>query len=110
MITKKRGVKLENRELLSDKQERHIQKLVTDSMPDELKLNFALWTRKAEKEWAEKNENKVALFFLSSYSPEINPDEYLNCDLKQGLSAKRNPLKIKISYKTCRATYESAYK
>ena len=51
MITRELGAKLENRELLSDKQERHTQKLITDSMPDELKLNFALLTRKAEKEW-----------------------------------------------------------
>jgi hypothetical protein len=28
---------------------------------------------------------------LPAYSPEKNPDEYLNCDLKQGLSAKPSP-------------------
>jgi transposase len=25
---------------------------------------------------------KIALFFLPTYSPELNPDEYLNADLK----------------------------
>ncbi len=25
------------------------------------------------------------MFFLPSYSPELNPDEYLNCDLKAGV-------------------------
>ena len=24
-------------------------------------------------------------FYLPSYSPELNPDEYLNCDLKAGV-------------------------
>lgn len=43
------------------------------------------------KEWAEKNKKKIALFFLPSYSPELNPDEYLNCDLKQGMSMKKSP-------------------
>ncbi|WP_414736142.1 transposase [Desulfosarcina ovata] len=27
----------------------------------------------------------MELFFLPSYSPELNPDEYLNCDLKGGV-------------------------
>lgn len=43
------------------------------------------------KEWAEKNKDKIALFFLPSYSPERNPDEYLNCDLKYGLAQKVAP-------------------
>ncbi|MFV0390398.1 MAG: transposase, partial [Paludibacteraceae bacterium] len=36
-------------------------------------------------------KDKIELFFLPSYSPERNPDEYLNCDLKQGLSQKKSP-------------------
>ncbi len=43
------------------------------------------------KQWVEKNVAKIALFFLPSYSPERNPDEYLNCDLKYGLSQKVMP-------------------
>jgi len=31
------------------------------------------------------------LFYLPSYSPDRNPDEYLNCDLKYGLSDKPAP-------------------
>ncbi|RRD62697.1 transposase, partial [Tannerella forsythia] len=54
---------------------------------DNLKVHHS----KVVKEWVEKNEGKIALFFLPSYSPEMNPDEYLNCDLKQGLSAKKSP-------------------
>jgi hypothetical protein len=28
--------------------------------------------------------DEIELFFLPSYSLELNPDEYLNCDLKGG--------------------------
>jgi len=43
------------------------------------------------KQWAEEKKDQIELFFLPSYSPEKNPDEYLNCDLKQGLSQKPAP-------------------
>lgn len=43
------------------------------------------------KEWVEENKDKIELFFLPPYSPEKNPDEYLNCDLKYGLSEKKSP-------------------
>lgn len=45
----------------------------------------------AVKDWLVGREEKIELFFLPAYSPERNPDEYLNCDLKQGLSAKPAP-------------------
>ena len=37
------------------------------------------------KDWISQNLDKIELFFLPSYSPELNPDEYLNCDLKAGV-------------------------
>ena len=43
------------------------------------------------KDWVKENQEKIELFFLPAYSPEKNPDEYLNCDLKQGLSSKPAP-------------------
>ncbi len=43
------------------------------------------------KDWVKENKEKIELFFLPAYSPEKNPDEYLNCDLKQGLSNKPAP-------------------
>jgi len=36
-------------------------------------------------QWVEQHQEKIELFFLPSYSPELNPDEYLNCDLKAGV-------------------------
>lgn len=53
--------------------------------------NLRVHHSKLVKQWAQKNTEKIALFYLPSYSPEHNPDEYLNCDLKQGLSAKKSP-------------------
>ena len=37
------------------------------------------------KEWLDVHQEEIELFFLPSYSPELNPDEYLNCDLKGGV-------------------------
>lgn len=33
-------------------------------------------------EWLAKHKNQIAVFYLPAYSPEMNPDEYLNGDLK----------------------------
>lgn len=53
--------------------------------------NLRVHHSKIVKEWAEENKDKIALFYIPSYSPERNPDEYLNCDLKQGLSVRKSP-------------------
>jgi transposase len=36
-------------------------------------------------DWLEEHTDQIEVFFLPSYSPELNPDEYLNCDLKAGV-------------------------
>ncbi|MBU1116320.1 MAG: transposase, partial [Bacteroidetes bacterium] len=54
---------------------------------DNLKVHHS----KIVKTWVYKNQRTIELFFLSSYSPEKNPDEYLNCDLKHGVSEKPAP-------------------
>jgi len=38
---------------------------------------------KIVKEWLEERKKEIELFNLPSYSPELNPDEYLNGNLKQ---------------------------
>ena len=53
--------------------------------------NLRVHHSKIVKEWVEQNKEKIELFYLPSYSPERNPDEYLNCDLKQGLSNIKAP-------------------
>lgn len=37
------------------------------------------------RDWLKEHEKEIEVFFLPSYSPELNPDEYLNCDLKAGV-------------------------
>lgn len=54
---------------------------------DNLKVHHS----KIVKKWEEENKNKIALFYLPSYSPELNPDEYLNNDLKSGIGLKQTP-------------------
>ena len=53
--------------------------------------NLRVHHSKIVKQWVEENKDHIELFYLPSYSPEKNPDEYLNCDLKQGLSMKPSP-------------------
>lgn len=33
-------------------------------------------------EWLQQHQQEIAVFYLPAYSPELNPDEYLNNDLK----------------------------
>ena len=40
---------------------------------------------KAVTAWVEEHKEQIALFHLPPYSPEYNPDEYLNHDLKQSI-------------------------
>lgn len=51
------------------------------------------------KNWLEKHKEQLEVFFLPSYSPELNPDEYLNCDLKVGVHSK-TPAKTKDQLKS----------
>jgi transposase len=43
------------------------------------------------QEWLEENDMKIELFFLPPYTPEHNPDEYLNQDIKVSLSNRQAP-------------------
>src|SRR4030043_1477279 len=53
---------------------------------------------KPVKEWLDEHRDEIEIFYLPSYSPELNPDEYLNCDMKaavhSGLPA-RNEKELK---------------
>ena len=45
------------------------------------------------KEWVSNHASEIELFNLSSYSPDLNPDEYLDRDLKAQLSKRRSKRK-----------------
>jgi transposase len=46
---------------------------------------------KKAKKWLEEHNAKIRLFYLPSYSPEINPDELLNQDVKSNTIRKNRP-------------------
>lgn len=43
-------------------------------------------------EWLEENKDKIEIFFLPPYSPELNPQEYLNQDVKTNIIGKKRPI------------------
>ena len=51
---------------------------------DNLRVHHAYLVR----DWVKANKDKIEIFYLPAYSPELNPDEYLNCDLKSGVHSK----------------------
>lgn len=61
---------------------------------DNLKVHHA---RKV-KDWLAKHEEEIEVFYLPSYSPELNPDECLNADLKDGVT-RRAPARSKAQLK-----------
>jgi transposase len=50
------------------------------------------------KEWLKKWGKRIEVFYLPAYSPDLNPDEHLNADLKQGIGSKA-PSRTKIQLK-----------
>jgi len=53
--------------------------------------NLSVHHGKKVKAWAEENKDKIELYYIPSYSPELNPDECLNRDLKRNVHSKRAP-------------------
>jgi transposase len=41
--------------------------------------------------WLQENKQKIELFFLPAYNPELNPDEYVNNDVKTTVRSKPAP-------------------
>ena len=54
---------------------------------DNLRVHHA----KLVKVWEEENKDKIKLFYLPAYSPDYNPDEYLNQDYKQSANKYELP-------------------
>ena len=53
--------------------------------------NLIVHHAKLTKEWINKHKDKIALFYLPPYSPEFNPDEYLNQDYKRNANKDNIP-------------------
>ena len=58
---------------------------------DNLRIHHA----KLVKAWVEEHQKDIALFYLPAYSPDLNPDEYLNNDFKRNVNAKHIPINKK---------------
>ena len=50
--------------------------------------NLRVHHSKRVSQWTENHKDEIALFYLPPYSPEYNPDEYLNNDLKRGIGTQ----------------------
>ena len=49
---------------------------------------------KMVKEWLEEHSDRIELFFLPAYSPELNPDELVNQDVKTNAVGKHRTLNV----------------
>jgi transposase len=61
--------------------------------------NLRVHQSKLVKAWVAARADEIELFYLPSYSPELNPEERLNADLKHVIGAKvpaRTKAKLKI--------------
>jgi len=47
--------------------------------------NLRVHHGKLVQAWLSEHQDEIELFYTSPYSPEINPDEYLNHNLKQSV-------------------------
>lgn len=54
---------------------------------DNLKVHEAA----AVDEWLADKKDRIEIFYLPKYTPERNPDEYLNCDVKTNINADGLP-------------------
>jgi transposase len=48
--------------------------------------NLRVHHSKVLKVWLEANKNLIEIYYLPSYSPDLNPDEFMNSDLKSHLN------------------------
>lgn len=61
--------------------------------------NLRVHHSKLVKAWVAERADKIELFYLPSYSPELNPEERLNADLKHHIGSKV-PARTKARLKT----------
>jgi transposase len=50
--------------------------------------NLRVHHSKSVKTWLAEHKKKIEVFYLPSYSPELNPDERLNAELKHALGSR----------------------
>lgn len=74
----------------SDKLIEFLEALIKD-LPKKVFLildNLRVHHSKPVKAWLAEHQAQIEVFYLPSYSPELNPDERLNADLKYALGSR----------------------
>lgn len=69
--------------------------------------NLRVHHSKPVKAWAAAHAEHIELFYLPSYSPQLNPEERLNADLKQAMGAKV-PVRTKAKLRTAATEHMQA--
>ena len=74
----------------SDKLIEFLQALIKDTTKKVFLIldNLRVHHSKPVKAWALENAKKIELFYLPNCSPELNPEERLNADLKHAITSK----------------------
>lgn len=54
--------------------------------------NHSAHKTKKLNQWLVANKKKIKVFFLPPYSPELNPQEYVNQDVKTNVIGKKRPI------------------
>lgn len=69
---------------------RFMRRLIRDTERKVFLILDNLNVHKAAKvrAWVRAHRDEIAIFYLPPYAPELNPDEYLNGDLKLGVAAR----------------------
>ena len=69
--------------------------------------NLRVHHSKVVKAWLAEHKHEIEVFYLPSYSPELNPDEMANADLKQAVTkmapARTKPQLVKATAKHLRS-------
>lgn len=86
-----------------------LQKVI-DSSEEKVYLivdNLRVHHAKRVKAWEEEHSDQIKLFYLPPYSPEFNPDEYLNQDYKRNANKDNIPMNVKELEKNTRVYMKS---
>ena len=65
--------------------------------------NHPVHRSRAVKQWVEKRADRLSLFYLPGYSPELNPDELVNQDVKSNAVGRKRARDVKELMENVRA-------
>jgi len=72
--------------------------------------NHRVHSSKIVRRWLDKHQRRIEVFFLPPNSPEYNPDEYLNGDLKKRIRSGLPARNVDVLKKKTRSFIENTPK